>query len=168
MGGCPRCGSEGVTIRRAEPGAAGLRDRRECAGCGRLIGYAEPNGNVSTESPPAAGLAVTPGPPEWLYVSKRLDLILLPNTRLFSAPVVAFGDRVYYRASPIVYWWLVAAGEAMAARLPAGPEGQAQARTIADGIAAVGRFLEDSVGVDAVEAARTPYPDLPKLVCPEP
>lgn len=52
--------------------------------------------------------------PEWLYASKRLELITLPAGRVL--PVVVFGTTPFYHITPAVADWFEHAGRALEAR----------------------------------------------------
>lgn len=110
-------------------------------------------------------------PPEaWLYVSKKLDLITLPPSPLFG-PTLTLGDVTYYRATPAVLRWLLAAERPFAERLHAKaaageigfPESVRQARAYYGGVAAVRAFVTRVWGEDAVRAelAKATPPALP-------
>jgi len=51
---------------------------------------------------------------DWLYASRRLDLITLPAGRALD--VVLFGSTSYYRITPRVLDWFEHAGRALEAR----------------------------------------------------
>ena len=51
---------------------------------------------------------------EWLYTSKRLELITLPAGR--ALPVVVFGTTPFYHITPPVMDWFEHAGRALEAR----------------------------------------------------
>jgi hypothetical protein len=110
---CPGCRS--TAVREV---TVGKRRRAECAGCSRFVGWvqlSEPNTGepsaVTVASTMPAVAEVSSDAPTWLYVSRRLDFTLLPNTSLWSADAIMFGSVVYYRLSARVLVWLELAGE---------------------------------------------------------
>lgn len=75
---------------------------------------------VEEQYQPAPTIPFVPDPDEigspqvWLYVSKRLDLVSLPNEPLWAVPVLtiesATAVTVYYRLTSQVLTWLTQAG----------------------------------------------------------
>lgn len=135
---CPKCGATTVAVRRGVGAAPAGSDRIECGGCGRFVGWKsgsdtgseKSSGSVVSGAVSNGGEAVATSeelgtPDAWLYVSKRLDLEYLPNTPLWSLPVISItavghSPALYYRLCAAVLAWLEAAGEILERKLNAG------------------------------------------------
>jgi hypothetical protein len=153
---CRRCGTSTLRfVADVSPRNDGAV-RVECVKCGSFAGWKARN--VSTLVKVETAAPATP-PEAWLYVTRRLDLLTLPSSPLLG-PTLTLGDVAYYRATPAVLRWLLAAGAALSARLgrqvAAGeigfPESVRQARTYLAGVEAVRAFVERVYGREHVEA----------------
>jgi hypothetical protein len=113
--------------------------------------------------PPAYEISQSQAPQAWLYVSKRLDLVLLPNTPLWCSPVVTLGTTVYYRLSPAVAHWLDCAGRALEQKFIDGTCGRDQIDAFCEAMTTVWEFAAANLDPDAVCEAKDSAPELPQV-----
>lgn len=86
--------------------------------------------------------------PDWLYLSKRLDLLDVPAGRALN--VIQIGPTVYYRLTPAVLVWLEHAVADMDAKKPT-PDTVA---TVTAAMDEVYRFARSHLPAADIEAAR--------------
>jgi hypothetical protein len=112
-------------------------------------------------------------PPAWLYVSKRLQLEYLPNTPLWSAPVITFGDTsiptALYRLSARVLVWLEKAGDQLEAAWQNGLIARTEIDAYCNAMAEVWAFAGEHLRGEAVRAVRPSKiaPTLPDVAGPK-
>ena len=181
---CPRCKSSDTRTLTTAGKAPAEAARVECAKCGRFVRwdvaapkYSPRPGNESVPPKPhksdSAGqheLQRDPpsAPPDvWLYVTKRLDLELLPNVPMWSAAVVSIGGVIYYRLSAGVLAWLEAAGESLVAEVSAGRAPADQLNEYLDAMGTVYLLGSPCVSASDLAAARAQPPSLPSFACPD-
>lgn len=102
-------------------------------------------------------------PPIWLYVSKRLDLVALPNEPLWCSPVLTLGTTAYYRVSPDVLHWLDCAGRVLGTKYEAGQVTRDQVDAYLDAMSAVWVFAAAHLDPGACEYAKGHTPELPDV-----
>lgn len=100
-------------------------------------------------------------PATWLYLSKRLELLALPNEPLWCQPAISIGATVYYRLTPNVLYWLDCAGRTLEAKHEAGAVGRDQVDAFCEAMAAVYPFAAAHIDPTACEQARALPPTLP-------
>lgn len=163
MATCPGCKSTAVRTL-----IVGKRQRIECAGCSRFAGY------VTNEMPPPQ-----PDPVEqasrvsaerrqteaatWLYVSKRLDLQLLPNVPMWNAEAISLGGVIYYRLTADVLAWLEAAGESLITEVTAGRVDGDQLDAYLEAMGTVYAVGSPCISAPDLVTARAHPPSLPQF-----
>lgn len=103
---------------------------------------------------------------DWLFVSRRLDLVYLPSHPLFAAPVILIGDRPHYRLTPAVVAWVERMGGVLDERVRAGQLPADQLAEYAAALHAVWRFADavfPAADLHASRAAAAPLPAVPRL-----
>ena len=101
-------------------------------------------------------------PAAWLYVSKRLELLSLPNEPLWASAVVTIGTTTCYRVSPAVAHWLDCAGRALEQRFIDGTAGRDQIDAYLEAMTTVWEFVAANIDSEAVCAAKDQPPVLPE------
>lgn len=167
MEACPGC--KATAVRQI---TVGRRQRIECVGCYRFVGYVSnevpPARPASADPVPVAGLGHQPieQPSAWLYVSKRLDLESLPNVPMWAAPVITFNDTAYYRLTAAVLAWLEAAGDGLATQVAAGRAERGQLDAYLTAMDVVWEFAYQFIPSNEIIRARSQPPSLPSFTQP--
>lgn len=100
---------------------------------------------------------------DWLFVSRRLDLVSLPSHPLFAAPVILLGDRPHYRLTPAVVAWVERMGAVLDERVRAGQLPADQLAEYTTALHAVWRFADAVFAAADLHAARSAAAPLPAV-----
>jgi hypothetical protein len=178
---CARCKETATKAAQAGPVVGAGPVRIECVKCGRFVRWEAAPPKTRPERgaiPLPAGAPARVGPNEgltppvvaeelgspqaWLYVSKRLDVEVLPNDRLWSLPALSIGNTVFYRLSAKVLVWLEAAGAALEGQVLAQQADRGQLDAYLEAMRGVWAFAERHLSAESVRAARREAPELPE------
>lgn len=127
-------------------------DRLTCSRCGRLLRWLD-------QSAPAASV---PRPAAWLYVSRRLDLIWLPDEPLFGELFFLDG-RPHFRLTARVAVWLEHATDALDRRWADGQLTPADRDEALAALRVVWAFAAAHLDPATLRQARTLPPELPPV-----
>lgn len=165
-GGCPKCGSQELTYRKDARAGGLVTVKITCTKCLKLIGYSDGDIEKTTQvtaapaTPPADTL---PEPDHWLFVSRRLDLIEVPNEPMWRVPAFTQGNPPvpYFRVTPQVVAWLDAMGAIMERDVLAGKTPRETLDDFCDHMQPVWRFASLYLDGDLIHAERQLSPSLP-------
>lgn len=164
---CPKCRS--VAVREI---AIGKRLRVECVGCGRFAGWIDQKQPIalpersSCVSGVVEEIEQSKATQWWLYVSKRLDLIEVPNTAPWRVLAFTYGREspvAFYRLTPQVVVWLDSCGMILERQVLAGESPRSTLDDYLRHMDEIWRFASLNLDVEKVRAARMEPASLPPV-----